>query len=205
MPRDASAVEIIVPGGHGRAFEARRGQIVTIEDVEGQQIADLVAFNADEPGEWLSPSHTRVALMSMRIAAGNVLVTSRRRPMLQVVRDTAGVHDFSVPACDPSRYELFFGIEGHRNCQDNLTEALAPYGVDRVQIRDPFNIFQNSPTSPEGALVLVAPVTKPGDRIVFRALMNIVGAVSACPQDFLPVNGFRITDVRIRVSDVEPC
>jgi len=74
-----------------------------------------------------------------------------------------------------------------------------------VQIRDPFNIFQNSPTSPEGALVLVAPVTKPGDRIVFRALMNIVGAVSACPQDFLPVNGFRITDVRIRVSDVEPC
>jgi uncharacterized protein YcgI (DUF1989 family) len=198
-------VEVLVPGGHGRAFEARLGQYVTIEDVEGRQIGDLVAFNADDPSEWLSPSHTRVALMSMRIMPGDRLVTSRRRPILEVVGDTAGVHDFSVPACDPTRYEVFFGIHGHRNCQDNLTEALAPYGVDRVQIRDPFNIFQNSPTSADGLLTLVAPVTRAGDRIVFRALMNVVGAVSACPQDFLPVNGFRITDLRIRVSDGRPC
>lgn len=48
-------------------------------------------------------------------------------------------------------------------------------------------------------------MTKPGDRIVFRALMEVVGAVSACPQDFLPVNGFRITDLRIVVSDERPC
>jgi uncharacterized protein YcgI (DUF1989 family) len=197
--------EIIVPGGHGRAFEARRGQYVTIEDVEGQQIGDLVAFNADDPTEWLSPSHTRVALMSMRIQPGDQLVSSRRRPMLEVVADGPGVHDFSVPACDRARYELFFGIEGHRNCQDNLAEALAPYGVDPVQIRDPFNIFQNSPTSADGVLTLVAPVTKPGDRIVFRALMNLVGALSACPQDFLPVNGFRITDLRIQISQTPSC
>ena len=200
-PRES---EVTVPGGHGRAFEARQGQYVTIEDVAGQQIGDLVAFNADDPTEWLSPSHTRVALMSMRLKPGDTLVTSRRRSILEVVADTAGVHDFSVPACDPTRYESFFGIAGHRNCQDNLTEALAGYGVDRVQIRDPFNIFQNSPTSASGTLALLAPVTKPGDRIVFRALMNLVGAVSACPQDFLPVNGFKITDLRIRVSDASP-
>jgi uncharacterized protein YcgI (DUF1989 family) len=201
-PRES---EVTVPGGHGRAFEARRGQYVTIEDVAGQQIGDLVAFNADDPTEWLSPSHTRVALMSMRLKPGDSLVTSRRRPILEVVADTAGVHDFSVPACDPTRYEGFFGIAGHRNCQDNLAEALAGYGVDRVQIRDPFNIFQNSSTSASGTLALLAPVTKPGDRIVFRALLSLVGAVSACPQDFLPVNGFKITDLRIRVSDASPC
>ena len=72
-------------------------------------------------------------------------------------------------------------------------------------IPDPFNIFQNSPTSASGTLALLAPVTKPGDRIVFRALLSLVGAVSACPQDFLPVNGFKITDLRIRVSDASPC
>jgi uncharacterized protein len=197
--------EIIVPGGHGRAFEARAGQYITIEDLEGKQIGDFVAFNADDRDEWLSPSHTRIALMAMTFKPGDRLVTSRRRPILEVVADTAGVHDFSVPACDPSRYEIFFGIEGHRNCQENLAEALAPHGVDPVQIRDPFNIFQNSPTSPDGVLVLAEPVTKPGDRVVFRALMNLVGAVSACPQDFLPVNGFRITDLRIVVSEERPC
>jgi uncharacterized protein YcgI (DUF1989 family) len=197
--------EIIVPGGHGRAFEARAGQYITIEDLEGKQIGDFVAFNADDRDEWLSPSHTRIALMAMTFKPGDRLVTSRRRPILEVVADTAGVHDFSVPACDPSRYEIFFGIGGHRNCQENLAEALAPHGVDPVQIRDPFNIFQNSPTSPDGVLVLAEPVTKPGDRVVFRALMNLVGAVSACPQDFLPVNGFRITDLRIVVSEERPC
>jgi len=197
--------EIVVPGGHGRAFEARAGQFITIEDLEGKQIGDFVAFNADDPAEWLSPSHTRVALMSMRFRPGDRLVTSRRRPMLEVITDTVGVHDFSVPACDPSRYEVFFGIEGHRNCQENLAETLAPFGVDRGQIRDPFNIFQNSPTSADGVLLLSEPATKPGDRVVFRALLNLVGAVSACPQDLLPVNGFRITDLRIVVSEDRSC
>jgi uncharacterized protein YcgI (DUF1989 family) len=197
--------EIVVPGGHGRAFEARAGQFITIEDLEGKQIGDFVAFTADDPTEWLSPSHTRVALMSMRFRPGDRLVTSRRRPILEVLADTVGVHDFSVPACDPSRYEVFFGIEGHRNCQENLAEALAPFGVDRGQIRDPFNIFQNSPTSADGVLSLAEPVTKPGDRVVFRAVLDLVGAVSACPQDLLPVNGFRITDLRIVVSEDRPC
>ena len=198
-------VETIVPAAHGRAFEASAGQYITVIDVAGKQIGDFVAFNRDDPGEWLSPSHTRVALLAMRFRPGDRLVTSRRRPILEVIADTTGVHDFSVPACDPTRYETYFGIQGHRNCQENLAEALAGYGIDALQIRDPFNIFQNSPTSPDGVLTLTEPVTKPGDRIVFRALMNLVGAVSACPQDFLPVNGFKITDLKVLVSEDVSC
>lgn len=194
-----------MPAAHGRAFEARAGEYIVVEDVAGRQIGDFVAFDADTPDEWLSPSHTRVALMSMRLRPGDCLVSSRRRPMLEIVADTVGVHDFSVPACDPSRYELFFGITGHRNCQENLAEALAPYGVDPVQIRDPFNLFQNSPTSAAGVLTLAEPLSKAGDRIVFRALVNLVGAISSCPQDFLPVNGFRISELRIRVTAERPC
>ena len=193
-------VEVIVPAGYGRAFEARAGQYVAIEDVAGKQIGDFVAFNADDRGEWLSPSHTRRALMSMQFKVRDNLVSSLRRPMLEIVSDSVGVHDFSVPACDPTRYEVCFGIPGHRNCQENLYEALEPYGVDILQIRDPFNIFQNSPTSADGILVLTEPATKPGDRVVFRALMNLVGAVSACPQDLLPVNGLKITELKIIVS-----
>lgn len=201
MPAKTSSGEVIVPGGYGRAFRAARGQFVTIQDVYGKQIGDLVAFNAADPSEWLSPPHTRETLMSMSMKVGDTLVSTRRRPVLEIVEDTAGVHDFSVPACDPSRYEVYFGVPGHRNCLENLHEALAPYGIDITQIADPFNIFQNSPTTPEGRLLLAEPVTKPGDRIVFRALMDLVGAVSACPQDFIPVNGLKITDLRIVVND----
>ena len=199
-----ATTETLVPGGHGRAFQARAGQYIVMTDLHGKQIGDLVAFNATDSTEWLSPSHTRIALMSTRIRPGDKLVTSRRQPILEVVADSVGVHDFSVPACDPSRYEVFFGVPGHRNCAENLAEALAPFGVAAVQVRDPFNIFQNSPTSVDGVLTLAEPATKPGDSVVFLALMDVVCAVSACPQDFLPVNGFRITDLRITVCDERP-
>ena len=46
---DLGRREILVPGGHGTAFPARTGQLVEIVDVEGQQVADLVAF-ADQMG-----------------------------------------------------------------------------------------------------------------------------------------------------------
>ena len=36
--------EVLVPGGFGTAFVAKAGQLVVIEDVEGQQVADFVAF-----------------------------------------------------------------------------------------------------------------------------------------------------------------
>ena len=123
-------VEIVVPAGYGRAFEARAGQYVAIEDVEGQQIGDFVAFNADDKTEWLSAPHTRSSLMSMAFRVGDKPVTSRRRPMFEIVFDSVRVHDFSMPACDPIRYELYFGIQGHRNCQENLYDALEPYDID---------------------------------------------------------------------------
>lgn len=200
MGPGALPLQVVVPAGHGRAVRAPRGAYLTLEDVGGKQIGDFVAVNAADLSEWLSPPHTRQALMSMQMRVGDVLISESGRPMLEIVHDTVGVHDFSVPACDPSRYEVYFGIQGHRNCLENLHEALEPYGVDIVQIRDPFNIFQNSPTSPEGKLVLAEPVTKPGDRIVFRALMDLICAVSACPQDFYPVNGLKITDLRMSVD-----
>jgi hypothetical protein len=192
---------VIVPGGYARAFRASRGSYITIEDLNGKQIGDLVAFNEADPSEWLSPPHTRVALMSLDMKVGDKLVTTLRRPILEVVHDTVGLHDFSVTACDPTRYEVTFGVQGHRNCLENLHEALQAYGADIVQIRDPVNIFQNSPTTPDGQLRLGESISKPGDRTVFRALMDLVGAVSACPQDFYPVNGLKITDLKITVSD----
>src|SRR5262245_39715079 len=202
MGSEASQHEVIVPAGHGRAFRAAAGTYITIEDIAGKQIGDLVAFNRTDPSEWLSPSHTRIALMSMRMRVGDQLVSTRRRPMLEVVHDTtAGVHDFSATACEPTRYEVYFNIQGHRNCLENLHEALEPYGVDIVQIRDPFNIFQNTPTTPDGKLLYLEPVSKPGDRIVLRPLVDLIGAVSACPQDFYVGNGLKITDLKITVSE----
>jgi uncharacterized protein YcgI (DUF1989 family) len=47
----------------------------------------------------------------------------------------------------------------------------------------------NIPWTPDGQLAWGDPVSPPGGYVVFRAEMDLVIALSACPQDILPING----------------
>ena len=47
--------KIIVPGGQARAFEMKKGQLLTIVDIKGYQVADFIAFNSNDYSEKLSP------------------------------------------------------------------------------------------------------------------------------------------------------
>ena len=38
----------------GTAFELRAGQLLRVIDLEGEQVADLMAFNFSDKAEWLS-------------------------------------------------------------------------------------------------------------------------------------------------------
>ena len=89
------------------------GERVTIVQTEGHQVGDLVAFNGDDLTEFLSPSHTRRCLNAIRLTPGASLFTNHREPILDLVEDTVGVHDFLAPACDPYRYRRDFGVEDH--------------------------------------------------------------------------------------------
>ena len=47
----------------------------------------------------------------------------------------------------------------------------------------------NTPYTSDGTLVWLPTVSKVGDYIVFRAELDCVVVMSACPQDLVPVNG----------------
>jgi len=196
--------DVVVPGGFGASFEARRGQYVTVVDLEGEQAGDFVVFNLDDAREALSPAHTREALLSIFVKVGDRLVTNQRRPILEIVLDTVGVHDGTSPACDPTRYAVEFGVPGHRNCLENMWDALRGYGIDVLAIPEPLNLFQNTPVVADGRIGIANPFSRPGGRITFVALMNIFGALSPCPQDIIPGNGLRPTPMRIVVADAIP-
>jgi uncharacterized protein len=196
--------EIMVPGGYGGAFLADAGVLITIIDVKGQQALDFVALNAGDMNEVLSGVETRRALRSLYVRVRDILVSSRGTPMLGIVEDSIGVHDYSIPACDPTRYAVDFGCPGHRNCLDNMFGPLQEFGLTApLQIPEPFNFFQNSPVVEGGRTGVVDPSSQAGDRIVLRALMNLVCAVSSCPQDIIPGNGLVPTELLIRVERPE--
>jgi uncharacterized protein YcgI (DUF1989 family) len=190
-----------VAGGFGGAWDARAGELVTVVDLEGEQTGDFVAFVVEDPEEWLSPVHCREALRSLFVRDGDRLVTNRRRPVLEIVRDDVGVHDATIPACDPTRYAVEFGVPGHRNCLENLWGAVAERGVDIRRMPEPLNLFQNTPVVGDARIGLTDPVSLPGERIVLRALVDLFGALSPCPQDIIPGNGLRPTPMRVVVGD----
>jgi uncharacterized protein YcgI (DUF1989 family) len=192
--------ELTVEAGHGLTFEVRKGQTLTIIDSEGRQAADFVAIINDGTGTRLSPVHTRRQLQSLFFATGDCLYSENGEPLLTILEDTVGIHDANVPACDHTRYSVDFGIEGHRNCLDNLYEGLQAYLSSPLKVGEPFNLFQNGPVTSEGKMMVTDPLSKPGDRIVFEVLQDLVCAVSSCPQDIIPGNGLQVTPIGIRIE-----
>jgi uncharacterized protein YcgI (DUF1989 family) len=170
---------LIVKAGHGRTFEAKAGQRLSIIDLDGQQAADFVAVVAGNLKEKLSPTHTRRQLGTLFFAVG--------------------IHDANVPACDDTRYTVDFNVEGHRNCLDNMHAGLAFYGISPFDVPDPFNLFQNGPVTPDCRMMITDPTSRPGDYITFDVLEDLVCAVSSCPQDIIPGNGLKVTDIAISI------
>ena len=200
-----STTEYLVNGGFGLGFTATSGQFVTIVDLEGAQAGDFVAINENNLKEGISSVRTRRHLRSLFFGIGDTLLSNYDNPMLKVVLDTIGVHDSTVPACDPTRYSVDFGVPGHRNCLENLHDGLlAHQEIDILDVPEPFNLFQNSPVAADGHTGVVNPPSKAGDRIVFQVLMDLVCALSPCPQDIIPGNGLCPTEMKAIVSNDIP-
>lgn len=193
-------IEVLVPAGHGRAFRVPKGALLEVIDVEGQQVADFISIIENDRKEWLSATHTRSASLCLNLGVGDRLQTNWRRDMYEVVQDDVGMHDLITAMCDARRYKIDYGVEGHRSCRSNFLEALAPWKYEEWQIPDVINIFQNAPIHPDRTFGNEIPTSKPGDKFVMRALIDgIVAAISACPQDLNPCNGFHPSPILARI------
>ncbi len=179
-----------IPARRGRAARLSRGQSIRIINTHGRQVVDTWAFSTADLREFLSMEHLRATLTRIFPRAGDHLVSNRRRPILYFAEDTSpGVHDTLMAACDDHRYRLLGCTEYHDNCTDNLFAALRDIGLAAPACPSPLNLWMNIPVARDGATEWGVPASKPGDFVVLRAEMDCVVAMSACPQDILPING----------------
>lgn len=195
-----TVTEVLVPAGEGRAFVVPNGALLEIVDVEGQQVADFISIFENDPKEWLSATHTRSTTLRLNLKVGDRLQTNWRRDIWEIVSDDVGMHDLITSMCDSRRYKIDYGVDNHRSCRSNYMEALAPWGYEEWQIPDVINIFQNAPIRADRSYGNEIPTSKPGDKMVMRALLDgIVAAISACPQDLNPCNGFHPSPILARI------
>ena len=178
-----------VAGGYGAAFLVKKGQAAEIINTSGKQVVDTWAFNPDNTTEVFSVEHTRRLLSRLFIYEGDMLYSNRRTPMMTVEQDTwGGQHDMLCACCDPWIYK-YYGVENHRSCHTNFLEATQQKGYLVGAVPNPLNLWMNVPVKENEKIDLERPTSKPGDKVVLRALEDVVVVVSACPMDITPVNG----------------
>jgi len=180
----------VVPARRGRAVRLAKGQAIQIINTHGSQVVDSWAFNAQDPGEFMSMEHSRGAMLRVNPQLGDTLRSNRRRPMLTLVEDNSGgIHDTLIAACDRYRYEQLGHVGHHDSCTDNLAHALASLGVTGAETPSPLNLFMNIPVGADGSVSFQPPVSTPGSHVRLKAEMDLIVVFSACPQDLVPVNG----------------
>lgn len=189
---------VLIKARAGLAFYVGAGERFRVVDVEGQQVSDLVAFVRNDPAERLSQANTRKVNGVLKLGKGHSLYSTRCRKLLTLVEDTVGEHDLLFSSCSAYDYRVRFGLtEQHPNCLTILADVLSPHGINEAGIPDPFNIFQHSHIAPDFRLSTAAPLSRSGDYVEFRADTDCLVALTACPQDQNPCNGYHITDIRV--------
>lgn len=172
----------IIPPRSGVAFTIHKGQRLTITDIEGEQVSDLVCFNRDDTREYLSSGRTIDYAETIFLTEGHPLYSNRSNVMLEIVEDKVGRHDFLLTPCSAEMFRIIYGHEHpHRGCFGNLAAALAPYEIAPDSIPICFNVFMHVTVDGNtGKVAVLPPKSKPGDFTVFEAKMDLIVGLTAC-------------------------
>lgn len=165
----------------GVAFTIKKGQRLKVIDPEGEQVSDMVLFNADDSREKISSGKTLDFEEQILITKGNHLWSNRSRQMMHILEDTNGRNDFLLAPCSPETFKIMYGNkEYHPSCFENLYTNLRAYDIEPDDIPTAFNIFMNVQFSAAGKLSVDPPLSKAGDYVLFEAQMNLIVGLTAC-------------------------
>jgi len=184
----------------GTAFVVERGATLAVVDPEGEQVADLVAFAAGDPREHLSNGRTFDYEQTLALTVGNRLWSNRSRPLLTIVRDDVGTHDFLLTPCSRDTWRICYdgAHDDVPGCFGNLAEALAPFGIVPDAIPTAFNVFMRVDVGPHGRLAVLPPRSRPGDMLVMRAEERLIVGLTACSA--AQSNNGRCKPIRYRIE-----
>lgn len=190
-----------IAGGYAKALTLKKNATARVINLEGLQVVDVWAFCLPDLQEFLSTEHTRSCLQKLIPSVGDAIYSNQRRPILTMTEDTSpGVHDLLLSACDEQRYALLGHKGFHRNCADNLREALEEIGQAPPEIPSPFNLFENVAIGEGGSLEIQSPVVEAGQSVTLRAEADLTLVLSSCPMDMALTNG---PDMRAKPVAVE--
>ncbi|WP_283131883.1 urea amidolyase associated protein UAAP2 [Enterovibrio norvegicus] len=182
----------------------KKGERMRITDLEGNQAADTLFFNADNTAERYSAMDTLREQGNAYLTAGSVLRSNLNQPLLTIVADTCGRHDTLGGACSTESNTVRYALEKRcmHACRDSWLLAVAErpeFGLTKRDISHNVNFFMNVPVTGEGGLTFADGISAPGKYVEFEANMDVIVLVSNCPQLNNPCNAYNPTPIEIAV------
>jgi len=199
-------LDAIIPPGKPWSGIVKKGLILRIIDLEGQQAVDFLCYNAENPEERYNAPNTIKASKTLRLTKGHILFSDKARPIFTIIEDTCGIHDTIGGCCSAWSNEMLYGVKDTPGCRENFLIALKTRGLGWKDIVPNVNFFCNVPVFEEGKLadaVFIDGHSQPGDYIDLRAEMNALCVLSNCPQVNNPCNASRPSEIRVMVRQAE--
>lgn len=189
-----------IPPRSGTAFTLDKGQRLAVIDPEGEQVADLLAFNRHDIDEVISSGRSLDYASRIFLTTGDALYSNRSNVLLRIVEDTVGRHDFLLTPCSADTFRILYEDEApHPGCFGNLAAALGPYGIGPDRIPVAFNVFMNvAVDGTTGELAVRPPLSRAGDRLVLEAEADLIVGLTACsaPQS----NNFAFKPIQYEIA-----
>lgn len=165
----------------GAAFKLKKGQKLKVIDPQGEQVSDMVLFNAQDKREKISSGKTLDFEESILISKGDFLWSNRSSKMMEILEDTNGRNDFLLAPCSPETFKIMYNNDKyHPSCFENLYTNLAKFDIEPDDIPTAFNIFMNVQFDKNGKLSVDPPLSKAGDHVLFKAEMDLIVGLTAC-------------------------
>lgn len=187
--------EFIIEAKTGQRIDILKGQTISIIDLEGGQVADFFAIINDK--EFLSTGVTIDCNESLKLKAGDIIYTNHYNKMFEVIYDDVGEHDLLHPCCREEMYDFFYknGV-GHPNCLNNINNALDI----KMPIITPVNIFMNTKMNVDGSISVEKPISKAGDKIILKALIDSTIGIAACSVSESKCNSGKCTAIKVIIE-----
>lgn len=195
----------IVPAGEGWTQILEPGQVLRIVDVEGNQAADTLFYDADHPTDHYSAINTIQRQGNLYLTTGSVLVSESGKELVEIVADTCGRHDTLGGACSAQSNTVRYSHDTlpMHNCRDTFMLQLSKYGSEfnKRDLAPNVNFFMNVPVTPEGGLTFEDGVSAPGYYVEMKAVSRTLVLISNCPQLNNPCNAYNPTPIQLLIWD----
>ncbi|MEA3150089.1 MAG: uncharacterized protein QOD56_1028 [Gammaproteobacteria bacterium] len=192
--------DFVVPARQPWSRVIKRGEVLRLIDLEGQQAVDFLCYNAEDPGDRYNSMNTVKVQGNSYVGKGTVLYSDAGMPLFTVIEDSLGRHDTVYGCCSNPNNYLRYRLRTTESCYSNFLAELAKHGLDRSAIVSNVNFFMQVPINADGAAGVAADVSPPGSYVDLRAEMDVLAVLSNCPQMHNPCNGYNPTPIRVVVS-----